>query len=212
MLHILNYSLILVMLAVSARASVVVNIDIQPSDGVTMTGSTSSVLPSAGAIWNTNGPNHQPQPLLDSDGNGSGLSLTTALYEAPFPGDGDALYSDYMIGEARISGLAANEDYEVVLYGGANLMTIFIVEQSFTRLSPEPAYCPYEHKQLPGIDGCDYVRGIVTADTSGEFAVNVNLGGLAGLQIELPAPNPEPTVLMLLPLSAVVVLRCRKRR
>jgi len=199
------------MLTVPALASVVVNIDIQPSGGVTMTGSTASVLPSAGSFWNTNGRNHQPQGLLRSDGTDSGLSLTTDLYEAPFPSDGDTLYRDSMIGGAKIGGLVAGADYEVVFYAGANLMTVFIVGQSFTRLSPQPGYCPYEHKELPGIDGCDYVRGIVTADSAGEFAVNVNLGALAGLQLAMPTHNPEPSALMLLPLSAVLALRRGKR-
>ena len=54
-------------------------------------------------------------------------------------------------------------------------------------------------------------RGIVTADSLGEFAVNVNLGALAGMQIALPSPNPEPAAMMLLPLSALLVLRTRKR-
>lgn len=211
MLTILKYLLILVMLAVPGLAAVVVNIDIQPSGGVAMTGSATSVLPSAGSFWNTNGPNHQAQALLRSNGTDSGLSLTTELYEAPFPGDGDALYGDYMIGEARVGGLVAGTDYEVVFYAGANLMTVFIVEQSFTRLSPDPGYCPYEHKELPGIDGCDYVRAIVTADSAGEFAVAANLGALAGLQLAMPTHNPEPTALMLLPLSAVFALRRGKR-
>lgn len=210
MLFILNYLLILVILTLPALSSVVVNIDIQPSGGDMMSGGTSAVLPSAGSFWNASGANHRPHTLLLSDGTDIGLSLATDLYEAPFHGSGDALYSDYMMGEAKIGGLVAGVDYEVVFYSGANLMTVFIVEQSFIRLSPDPGYCPYEHKELPGIDGCDYVRGIVTADSAGEFAVNVNLGALAGMQIALPDANPEPGVMLLLPLAAVIVARRRR--
>jgi len=163
MLSTLNHTLILIMLTIPALSSVVVNIDIQPSWGETMTGGDSAVLPSAGPFWNTNGPNHQSRPLLLSDGAPSGLSLTADLWDPPFSGDGDALFRDYMIGEIRLAGLMPGHDYEVVFYAGANLMTQFRVGQPFTRLSPLPGYYPYEPKVLPGIDGIDYVRGLVTA-------------------------------------------------
>jgi hypothetical protein len=210
MLFYLEYLVILVILTLPALSSVVLNIDIQPSGSDTMSGGTFAVMPSAGSFWNTNGPNYQPRTLLLSDGTDSGLSLTSDLYEMPGPGNGDALYRDYMMGETKIGGLAAGADYEVVFYAGADLMTVFIVDQSFTRLSPDPGYCPYQHKELPGIDGCDYVRGIVTADSAGEFAVNVNLGALAGMQIAIPGPNPEPEVMVLLPLAAMIVARRRR--
>lgn len=206
----LRYQLILVMFAAPALGSVVVNIDIQPSGSETMTGGDSTVLPSAGPFWNTNAPNSQSLPLLSSDGAETGLSLTADLYDPPFSGDGDALYRDYMIGEVRITGLVPEKHYDVVFYGGANQMTLFRVDQPFTRLSPDPGYCPYESKELPGTDGCDYVRGIVTSDPAGEFALDVNLGALAGLQLALPGHNPEPSTLLLLPASALAALRRRR--
>lgn len=54
--------------------------------------------------------------------------------------------------------------------------------------------CTYEHTVLPGVEGCDYVVGMATADIFGEIRVSVQPGAMSGMQIAL---NPESSVTML---------------
>lgn len=175
-----------------------------------MSGSAGAVIPFSGTYWNASGTDYNTHPLLTSTQAESGLFLR--MSSAPRSGvqDGDALFRDSVIGDATISGLIPQHDYQIVIYSAANTQGIFRVNQPFDTLSP--AYgevsCTYEHTVLPGVEGCDYVVGTATADAFGEISVRVSPGAMAGMQL---ATNPEPSTGML-SLIAGLGLALRRRR
>ncbi len=175
----------------------VVNLDFQVGPGLgVMAGGAGTVLPSAGSYWNTNGANWIPMPLLTSTGAPSGMELVSDFWNGLQTADGDALFGDSVSGDATIRGLAPGIGYQIVIYGAANLQNIYRVDQAFE--SNSPAYgeitCTYGHTVLPGVEGCDYVQGIATADAEGEITVRVFPGAMSGMQI---IANPEPSVMLL---------------
>ena len=58
--------------------------------------------------------------------------------------------------------------------------------------------CVYGDPVLPGVEGCDYLRGTIVADEFGVIAIDSGFGAIAGLQLDYPVlSNPEPSVLLL---------------
>jgi hypothetical protein len=123
------------------------------------------------------------------------------------------MYGDYLVGSVELRGLDSGASYEIVLYGAANLQTQFEVAGPWV-MTPESAGhsddCLYWDTALPGVEGCDYVRGLASADASGVIAIQVGRGASAGLQMDL-AHNPEPGVMVMMGL-ALVLLAGRRRR
>lgn len=177
-----------------------------------MRGGADAVLPFEGDYWNASGVGYGVVPLLTSTGDLSGFTMKVALEEGRGAADGDSLFGDYVFGEATIRGLEAGRSYHLVLYGAANLQSVFRVAQPFLSASPAAPErpCGYRHISLPGTAGCDYAEGFAVADAAGELTVAVHPGALSGLQIS-PVPNPEPSHL-LLHLVAGGVVACRRRR
>lgn len=195
----------------SSPGATVINIDFQVGAGRgAMTGNSGAVIPFVGWFWNANGPNGQAMPLLSSTGDPTGLELIPSVYEGRSLADGDALFGDYVYGDATIRGLDPGQDYLISIYSAANLQGIFRVAQPFDTSSPGygEVGCTYEHTVLPGVEGCDYVVGMPTADIFGEIRVSVQPGAMSGMQIVL---NPEPSVTML-NLIAGLGLALRRRR
>jgi len=197
--------------AISAGV-MVVNVDFQGAGGLTMSENGGAVIPFAGSYWNPSGTGSGAVSLLTSTGAPSGLELKLSVEAGNRIQDGDALYRDYVFGDATIRGLNPGQDYHVVIYSAANLQGIFRVAQPFDSNSPRygEISCTYEHTVLPGVEGCDYAKGVATADAAGEIEVGVNPGAMSGLQIS-PVPNPEPSV-VLLNLLAVMVGAWRRSR
>lgn len=191
-----------------------INVDFQGASGETSTASAGAVLQPVGSLWNVNGQGFGAEvPLATSFGGVSGVSLWTdgLMMESWL---GDALFHDYMSGDFELRGLEANQSYELVLYTPANIQTEYYFHGTWTptAASASPPFRDIGDPSLPGIEGSDYIRGMVVADGSGVIAVNAALGGVAGLQLDVPAlANPEPTVVMLQALAAVIGLTRRRR-
>ena len=141
-----------------------VNIDFQ-GRGEVMSGNQGVVIPFSGSHWNASGTGFGVLPLLTSTGDLSGLELERSLLASEREQDGDAVFRDYVFGEAAVRGLTPGRDYHIVIYSAANLQGIFRVAQPFTTNSPGHGEvdCRYGHTALPGVEGCDYVEGWATA-------------------------------------------------
>lgn len=198
-------------LGAASLTAAVVNIDFQVGAGRgVLSGASGAVLPSTGPVWNVNAANGVSHPLLTSSGAPSGYELVSWLYDAGMTTDADAMFGDYVWGDATITGLNPGQNYLLVIYGGANLQNIYRVVQPFDTASPGygEVVCGYQHTVLPGVDGCNYVVGEVVADAFGRVTVEVRPGAMAGMQL---APNPEPSLPLFLAIAALVVGLRRRR-
>lgn len=191
-----------------------INVDFQSAGGETSTVSAGAVLQPVGSLWNVNGQGSGAEvSVVTSFGAATGVTLWTdgLMMEGWL---GDALFHDYMSGDFELRGLEANQSYELVLYTPANIQTEYYFHGSWTptAASASPPVRDIGDPSLPGLEGSDYIRGTVVANGSGVIAVNAGLGGVAGLQLNVPAlSNPEPTVIILQALALVVGLTRRRR-
>ena len=201
------------MLACSVGNGAVVSVDFQGAGAATVSGG--GVL-GGGSLWNVAGEGYGVEvPLQDAAGASSGLRVWTEGFTGTRL-EGDALYGDYLVGDVELRGLQADTAYELVVFTAANIQQAFFFPGSWTptgaSASP-PDFCAYGDPALPGMEGCDYLRGIAVADNDGVIAIGAGFGAIAGLQLDISAPvNPEPSVAFLQAIAFVALVFRRRRR